>query len=511
MSLQKQDSLKKRYFFKLFTSFFGLGISLITVGIIPRGLGPGAYGDFNFLNNFFSQLIAFLNLGTTMGFYTNVSKRQKEFKLVTFYIFFAILISILIGLFILLVRFSGLFKIFFPGQAMPYVCLAALFAFTVFFVEIFNSVADACGLTVPLEIARAIQKIAGLALILWIFLTHSLNLSNFFFYNLIITFITLFLFMRIVRNFGYSFTKYWRLKKEEVIAYIREFYHYCHPLVVYSFVCVVINIFDRWFLQIYGGSVQQGFFGLSFQVGAVCFLFCSAMAPLFTREFSVAHSKSNVPEMRRLFLKHIPFLYSVTAALTCFIVFNSGKVSLLLGGDKFRAASLAVGIMAFYPIHQVYGQLSGSVFFSTGQTKLYRNIGIVSVLFGLLLTYLFIAPRNLGGLALGANGLALKMVIFNIVAVNLQLYFNCRYLKLSFLKLVWHQFFSVLIFLSVSLVLTLSVTLLLSAYNNLVLIFLLEGLLYCCAVLALIYFVPFIFGLEHQDVQGIMHRLKFVK
>jgi len=42
------DSLKKRYFFKLFSNFSGMAISLVTQAIIPRGLGPKNYGDFNF-------------------------------------------------------------------------------------------------------------------------------------------------------------------------------------------------------------------------------------------------------------------------------------------------------------------------------------------------------------------------------------------------------------------------------------------------------------------------------
>jgi O-antigen/teichoic acid export membrane protein len=62
------DSLHRRYFFKLATGFVGLGLSLVTQAIIPRGLGPRAYGDFAFLSNFFTQVVAFLTLAPPPGF-----------------------------------------------------------------------------------------------------------------------------------------------------------------------------------------------------------------------------------------------------------------------------------------------------------------------------------------------------------------------------------------------------------------------------------------------------------
>jgi len=95
--------------------------------------------------------------------------------------------------------------------------------------------------------------------------------------------------------------------------------------------------------------------------------------------------------------------------------------------------------MALYPIHQTYGQLNGSVFYATDQTKLYRNIGIGIKVFGLLLTFYLIGPRSYGGLALGANGIALSMIIVQFIGVNIQLLFNTKYLNLSFSNLFFHQ------------------------------------------------------------------------
>ena len=81
-------------------------------------------------------------------------------------------------------------------------------------------------------------------------------------------------------------------------------------------------------LQKFAGSVEQGFYGFSYQIGGVCFLFTSAMTPLIIREFSIAFEKHKIQEVARLF----------------------------------------------------NGQLSGSVFIASDKTKLYRDISVFSML-----------------------------------------------------------------------------------------------------------------------------------
>ena len=77
------DSLKKRYFAKLSANFAGFAMSLVTEAIVPRGLGPRAYGNFSFLSNFFTQVVGMLDMGTSTCFYTKLSRRQQEFGLVS--------------------------------------------------------------------------------------------------------------------------------------------------------------------------------------------------------------------------------------------------------------------------------------------------------------------------------------------------------------------------------------------------------------------------------------------
>ena len=47
-----EDSLGKRYTSRVVSSLIRLILSFATIGIVPKALGPVAYGSFNFLTSF---------------------------------------------------------------------------------------------------------------------------------------------------------------------------------------------------------------------------------------------------------------------------------------------------------------------------------------------------------------------------------------------------------------------------------------------------------------------------
>jgi len=502
--MQQEHSLKKRYFYKLFTNFLGLGVSLVTQTIVPRGLGPKSYGDFSFLSDYFNQFAGFFDMGTSIGFYTKLSQRPKEFKLVVFYFYFIGIASLLLLTFVVVAHTTKMYTRLWPGQELFYIYLAVFWGILVWLINIMNRMTDAYGLTVSAEIGKVFQKTIGVFIIIILFVCHKLNLGSFFFYNYFTLFLLLIVFTYVMKRSGYSLLQSWKLTGEEIKNYIKEFYQYSHPLFIYSLVGLFAGIFDRWLLQVYGGSVQQGFFGLSYQIGAVCFLFSSAMTPLVTREFSIAYNNKDLVLMAKLFEKHIPLLYSITAFLACFVAVNADKVTHIIGGGKFKDAAWPVSIMAFYPIHQTYGQLSGSVFYATGQTRLYRNIGVVFMLIGLPVTYFFVAHYDKFGINSGATGLAIKMILLLIVTVNVQLYFNAKFLKLSFWRYFSHQIFCGGCLFITAFVATFWVDKILGFHETVISSFILTGFFYTLMVGFLVYHLPFVFGLKTQDIQSLI-------
>ena len=495
---RKEDSLKKRYFFKLSANLINLPIVVIIQSIIPRGLGPAAYGDFTFLTQFFTKVTGFFDAGTSIGFYTKLSQRQDDKGLIKFYWHFVLFVSLLIILVIPLIFLFSKQELLWPGQSKRYIWMALVFSLLAWDSQIINKIIDAYGYTTNGEIIRVSQKILSLLLIILLFVNNKLNLTSFFAYNyIILTVLSLGWWFVLKKNEVSLFPKV-KLKIFQWKGYLKEFYDYSHPLITYSFVGLLVGILDVWLLQKFAGSVQQGFYGLSYKIASICFLFASSMTPLITREFSIAYGNNDKKEMRRLFIRYIPLIYAVVAFFAVFLSFNSQKVSFIIGGEKFIGSAMSITIMALYPIHQTYGQLSSSVFLATGQTKKYRNIGVFIMLIGLPVTFFLLAPEKLFGLNFGSVGLALKMIFLQFIEVNILLWFNSKYLEFSFFQLFSHQFYTIIAFATVS-YLSILVGNVLS--DRLILSFLISGLFYTIFSALMIYSLPVLAFTSRREIK----------
>jgi O-antigen/teichoic acid export membrane protein len=420
----------------------GLPISLGIQAVMARLLGVANYGNFSFLNSFFNQVVSFFDSGISASFYTKLSQRPDEPGLIRFFWGVALAVSILVMVSVAIAVGVGVRETLWPDQRATYIYMAAVWSLLIWYSQVINKALDAYGLTTQGEVVRLQQKVFSLALILLMFWMGWDSLGQFYLYQYVVLSFLCVSWAFVLSRHGRVLFPTESLATGKIRDYSREFYLYSGPLVILSVVDLVASILDRWFLQQFAGSVQQGLFGLSAQIGALCFLVSAAMTPLFWREISRAFQSKDHDVMRRLFGRTVKILYVVTAGLSGLIVFQGRNVSLLIGGAEFSAAALPIAIMVIYPVHQTYGQLTATFFLGTGQTKLVRNLGIVTILLGLGLSYFLLAPPVQGGLGLGAVGLATKMVAAQFVAVNLQLWFITRFLGISFGSFLWHQLYA---------------------------------------------------------------------
>jgi len=501
----REDSLKKRYTYSLFNNFIGLVAGGVTSVVVPRALGPVAYGNFSFLTNFLQQVVNFLDVGTSKAFFTKLSQRPDEQKLRSFYLYVSLVITGSLAAFLALVSAFSLREYIWPGQHWIFISAATFWALGTWYSKVLKTVTDAYALTVQAQMARVVQRILAVILILLLFLLGWLNLYTLFLYHYAIILFLCVAWVKIVYGKGHSL---WggNLKWSEIRCYLSEFYQYCSPLFMMGVIGLPLLLFDRWLLQMYAGSVEQGFYGLSYRIGAICFLFTGAMAPLLTREFSVAFGRKDLKQMAFLFRRYIPLLYSIAAFFSCFIALRADEVIYITGGSHYAPAAMAVTIMAFYPIHQTYGQLSASVFYATGQTRLFRNISISIMLIGLPVTYFLIAPPDQMGLNAGATGLAIKMVVMQFIGVNVELFFNSKLLKLNFWKYLSHQIVSVGAFLGLGTTAIVIVEHVLYVPEKGIASFIGSGFVYTLLVGGVLLLCPILFGLHRNDIKELRAR-----
>ena len=494
------DSLKKRYAYKLGSKLLTLLLGLVTVGIVPKSLGPSDYGTFSFLTFFFARIIKFMKLGTASAFFTKLSARQKESTLIGFYGIILVLISIMVLAFMFGAILVGANETLWPDQLPLYVYAAGGFSLLSLFSKMIHDTNDALGLTVHNELVFITQSVFLTGLILTYYMTDQLDLDTYFFIHYSMQIYLILLGTMIIVVYGkYKFRKIFSLSRERISIYAREFMSYSHPLVFNSIVVLVVGVGDRWLLQKYAGSTEQGYYGLAFKLVSICFLFTTSMMPLFPRELSISHKQNDKRQIRKMFTKNIPLFYFVASYFSVFIGMNAKLIVAVIGGEQYAMAYAALSIIAFYPMHQTYGQMSGAVFLATERTGIIRNIGVSTGIIGIILSVILLTPLNGYGFSLGAKGLAVKLVLIQLVAVNIQLWFNCKYLKLPFIKYVIHQFIAPLI-----LILLAAISSFVSSgiQNNTIVEFFISGIIYTFLTIIIILAIPKLLALERDKLLG---------
>jgi len=496
-------SLRKRSAFKFITNIISFFIGVTTQAIVPRSLGPVSYGNFSFLTSFFSSIIGFLNFNSSTVFFTKLSQRQNEKGLVRFYFYFLVLLSCGLIVFLSAAFLTGIKELLWPSQKSIFIIMAAVWAVITFLSVILSDISDAYGLTVKSELIKAGLKIFGLGIVFFMLWKNLFSLFNFFVYQLaLLLFLTSLLLFMIKKN-GHSCFGHGGLNKSQLKGYAKEFLRVCLPLAGFLSLALVEQILDRWFLQKFSGSEKQGFYAFGLQVGAICLLFTTAIVPLVLREQAISFGNKDFDELKKLFSRSLYILYALTAFICCFLAVEARSIIHMFAGQAYTQALVPLTLMCLMPIHQTYGQLNGNFFFATERVNIYRNIGLFFVAVGLPLTFFLLGPKSKGALQLGAEGLAVKVVLLQFISVNIQLWFNSRFLKIDFKKLFINQFVVVLIFLAVALLSSYAISVFLF-YINTFMHFLISGIIYSVFITMFFLLKPEIFSLTKLDVSNLV-------
>lgn len=499
-------SLRKRYAYKLGTNAVSLLINLVAQAIIPRGLGPSSFGSYQFLTNSFDRVIGFLEMGTSTCFYTELSRNQRDRSIVSFYLLYTVGIAVVLGLVVAASLWGRGAAALWPGQVFAAIALAAGVSLCTWIVGVFGRMNDAYGQTVPAEKMRMLQKALGLVLLMALFASGGLTLWSYFAYQYIALLLLAAALLVVNARGGHSLRHLVFPSRERMRLLGRQFFSYSRPLVLLGFFGLAAGFFDRWLLQHCGGGVEQGFYSLSFQVGAVCILFTSAMTPLFMRELSIAHGVGDRNRMTDLFRRSVPVLFSLAAFFSCFVAVNARQFTDLFGGSRYAGAMTAVAVMALYPMHQTLGQMCASVYYATGETKRYSRISMIFLFVGIPLTYVLVAPTGSWGVGAGATGLAIKMVLINILDVNVQLYFVVRILALPFWRYLGGQAIVFACFTGLS-VGAAGIAGFVPAGPAGVLRLIVSGLLYVSAAATVVWYTPAMVGLEREDARNLVRMI----
>ena len=493
-------SFPKRFIYKLSTNIVGVLLSFFEAGLVSRALGPRTYGDYNFLVNFFNQFVAFLEMRSATFLYTSFSKNRAQTTIVAVYFYVAVAISAVTLLVPLAAIAAGAGNAVWPGQNAALIVLIAVVVLTLWYADVFAKICDAIGVTVSLEKVRVTTAIALFGAIALAMYWNLLNIYSYLSLQFIATVLLIAALCFVIRRTRAFDTQPLHPRKIGMRSALQDLFLYSHPLFIYTLLGLAGDYADRWMLQRFRGSTEQGMFSLALNISLAFNILINALHPLVMREFSVAFEQNNLQRARNVFTKLITASYTVSAFFLCYAAVNADGCVRIVGGRSFNGAAAVFTIMAFLPIIHNYSMLSGSALYAAHKTALIRNIGLIMTPLSVGATFLLVGPKEYGALNLGAIGLAIKLVTLEFIGSNIILYFNCRMLDLDFWKQLFHQVFVVGVLTAAAFLCKAGALYVVgSATSNWLPVMVVGGLVYVAASLLMFYFTPSLVGIDRRE------------
>ncbi len=486
-------SLFRRYLSRLGSSFFTIVFNLITASLIPRALGASAYGNFDFLLRFFQQITGLFDAGTSSGFFNKLSQRNNDLGLIRTYAKYALSVFLLLSLLIGSIWFFDYKDQVWAGQEWHFIILASLLAYLMWIYELARKVVDAFGCSIRSEVILVITKASSVIAIIILFQYSLLSLFTLFIAELLFHLALVILFGRVSFQYIKKQANTYYSTNQQVIT---ELWEYSSPLILLTIIGVIGILADRWLLQLYGGSEEQGFYAVSFRIAGISLVFTSAVTQLIVREYSINYKEGNLERIRELFKHYSLMLFVLAAYFSVFISFQSDTIVWIFAGDDFSGASYAMMLMAFYPVHQTLGRMTGSFLLGTEKTKLYSNVVISTSIIGLLLSWFLLAPKDSFGLDAGSVGLSVKMILLQFISVNILLWYVLKILKLKFRYFFLHQIIVIILFFLLALLTDLLVGWF--AFPKM-LEFFIAGIVYTLFSMLLIFNIPLLIGSTKKE------------
>lgn len=491
------QSVRVRFFTTFLVNISRMGLGFIGGIIIARGLGPTDYGNYSFLLGSFVSMAAFFEMGTSSAFYTFLSRKKRGAKFYLYYLFWVFIQLILLLLLIIFLPQAWRNKAWF-GYAQNMIILALLASFmmnTVWLVIV--RMGESIRATRTVQLYNIILVFSYLCIISAMAFFQLLTIANLFI-AVTVTYgiFTLALAMRLKNKLIVS-------ENERFFDVINEFKIYCSPFILYSIVGFLYSFADVWLLQKFAGATQQGFYSIGLRFSVICLLATTSILNVFWKEIAAANEAKDRERLYKLYTVISRGLYFLSALGACFLALFSKEILVLLLGVKYEPGWICLSLMFLYPIHQSLGQINGSYFLAVGNTKLYSKIGIVMMMVSIPVTYFLLAPQSglIPGLSLGSAGMAIKMVILQIISVNFLGYFLCKMSGWKFDFLYQFKVIGCLLLISLGIKWLLAKAFLIAGapIQSLVLI-LLSVPVYIILAVIFVYFFPELIGLEKRQL-----------
>lgn len=409
------SSIKNRFATSLAANAVRGGVNFLVALLVARNLGPASYGDFVFLMGTFVALKTLMEMGTSNAFYTFISQRPRSLAFIGAYALWQLALLALVAGIIGFLLPQAWMEIIWLGHGRTLILLALG---AVFFQEqawlTVARIGEALRMTAQTQAINLCVALAHLALVLGAVLFESLTIDlifKFFVAEYAVAVLIAIRVFRVLEMEGEPF---------DAKTVLSDYWTYCSPTLVYVWLCFAAEFADRWLLQHFGGSVEQGIFGVGLRISGVCLLVATSLLNIFWKESAEALETDDLARLQKLYKTAVRLAACFAALASGFLIPWSAEILRLTVGSSYSQGSMVLAIMLLYPIHQSWGTINQIMLFASGETRAHLFLNGIFLAINLPLTWFVLAPQDawLPGLQLGSLGMALKLIAYTVISTN---------------------------------------------------------------------------------------------
>lgn len=504
-----RTNVRFRMIFTFGANLFRVLMNFITGLILAHGLGPSAYGSMAFLLGTSIGIRQLLDSGSSLAFYTFLSRRIRSRRFVSYYLIWQA-VQLLVPFIVIGLLFPDRWiDLIWKGEHRGLVLAAFVAA----------SLQNGLWQTI-IQMGESQRKTSWVqSITVGIALMHLIVVSAAWFFSDLGLYLV----------FGAIAVEYligaWVAKQRldfepeaqdggTLSSVLGEYVAYCRPLMIYTWVGFVYTFADPWLLQHYGGKEEQAYYAISAQMSGIVALAAASSVNVFWKEMAEAHHFENSERVTRLYRKASRILYTVSAVLTGFLMPWAHDIVGFLFGHAYEKGTVTFAIMLLYPVHQSLSHVASSTLLATGRVRLQTVTGIIFMLASIAAAYWLLASPDsaIPGLGMASRGMAIKMVVMQFVQVNALAFLIARNFGVSFDWL--YQPVALAVFLTGGWLAHFITTGLFGHValqgGNVVLLasMAFSGLVYLIFASAALYYIPWLLDLRRADLVSFVARLR---
>jgi len=489
-------SISRRFSFSFLVNVVKGMILFLTSALIARGLQPEIYGTYAFLLAVSISVCSLLDMGTSKAFYTFISKRAQSKSFFIFYFLWELVQFLVAIICIYVIIPDSLISVIWKGNSKE---LATLSFIAVFFQvhvwQVISHIGESLRKTYRVQSLSLAIAAIHLILIFIVYWLEVMQLKTIY-YFIIVEFILAIGVSYIILKVNFS-----SLIKTPS-EYFRQYWKYCKPLIPYLWLGALAEFADAWLLQNYSGYIEMSYYSIAVQFSLISLMATTSILKIIWKEVAEANESGDKKKILQVYDRATHILYAFGAILSGFLIPWSNEILTLVFGDIYINGAVTLSIMLLYPIHQSLGQIVGVIFMALEETKAYVIINSVILLISIVAAYFILAPSGaiVPGFGLESNGLALKMVLLQIIGVNLSMWWLEKNNKLPHNLLF--QFLSMSLFLILGYLVYLLINSVFLVDSSIVFQMLISLIIYCLIASILIYFLSGqLLNMEKDDLK----------